>query len=74
MTADMMLRYLGSLRESLDDRERTMRIHHVLMEIYLAQITESVRFQMRLLGFNGHLIPSGLTGKYQLLDRSMTAA
>jgi hypothetical protein len=41
------------------------------MEIYPAHITESMRLQARILGFNVHFIPSGLTDKYQPFDRSI---
>jgi hypothetical protein len=66
-----MIRYLGWLRGSLDDRDGTRRLSHILMDIYPAHITESMRLQARLLGFNVHFIPSGLTNKYQQLDRSI---
>jgi hypothetical protein len=66
-----MIRYLRWLRESLVDRDGTRRISQILMDIYPAYITESVRLQARLLGFNVHFIPSGLADKYRPLDRSI---
>jgi hypothetical protein len=71
LTADKTIRYLGWLRESLDDRHGMRRIDHILMDIYPAHITESVRLQARLLGFNVYVMPSGLTDKYRPLDRSL---
>jgi hypothetical protein len=41
------------------------------MNIYPVHIAESVRLQAQLLGFDVHFIPSGMTDKYQPLDRSI---
>jgi hypothetical protein len=71
MKVDIMIRYLRGLRESLDDRDGTRRISHILMDIYPAHITQSVRLQGRLLGFNVHFIRSRLTDTYQPLNRSI---
>jgi hypothetical protein len=68
MTVQTMIRYRGWLRELLDDRAGEKRIYHVLMDIYPVHIDESVRLQARLLGFDVHFIPSGMTDNYRPLD------
>jgi hypothetical protein len=70
-TVQTRIRYLGWLRELLDDRDEEKRIYDVLTDIYPVHIAKSVRLQARLLGFNIHFIPYGMTDKYQTLDRSI---
>jgi hypothetical protein len=71
MTVQTIIRHLRWLCELLDDQDREKRIYHVLMDIYPVHIAESVRLQARLLGFDVHFIPSGMTNKYQALDCSI---
>jgi hypothetical protein len=69
MTVQTTIRYLGWLRELLDDQDGEKRISHVLMDIYPVHIVESVRLQAPLLEFDINFIPSGMTDKSQTLDR-----
>jgi hypothetical protein len=71
MTEETMVRYLAWLREEVNRIRGREEIHELIMDVYPVHATESVRVQARVLGFNVHFVPAGLTDQYQPLDRSV---
>jgi hypothetical protein len=58
-----------SVPDVLSDLHDENDKYELIMDIYAAHITQSVRHRAAKLGFNVHFIPSGLTDRYQPLDR-----
>jgi hypothetical protein len=69
-----MLRYLEWLHNELQVPDGGREQYELIMDIYPVHITESVRNHAARLGFNVHFIPSGLTDRYQPLDRAVFGA
>jgi hypothetical protein len=71
ITEETMFRYLAWLREEVNRIRGREEIHELIMDVYPVHATESVRVQAKVLGFNVHFVPAGLTDQYQPLDRSV---
>jgi hypothetical protein len=74
MNEETMMRYLQWLHDVLSDLHSENDKYELIMDIYAAHITQSVRHRAAELGFNVHFIPSGLTDRYQPLDRAVFGA